>query len=444
MPGGIPMIHAPLISPCPCGRSHTAQVRDVLTGAGAIRKLPECILRMNAEKPFLVSDLHTEAAAGTAVKKILADAAIPFAEYIFPKENLEPDETAVGSAVMHFDTSCDLILGIGSGVINDICKILSNLSRHPYLIVATAPSMDGYASATSSMTRDGLKISLPSRCADIVIGDTDILKNAPMHMLSSGIGDMIAKYVSIAEWRISHLVTGEYYCEQVAQLIRTALQKCVSQAEGLMKRDPEAVEAVFEGLITGGLAMAYAGVSRPASGSEHYFSHIWDMRGIQFGTPVDLHGIQCGAATLTTAKLYDILQDLQPDPEKALDYTDHFDYEAWKKELREFLGQSSEEMIALEEKEGKYAKEPHKERLNVILEHWPDILQILQEELPSSEELEKLLTLLQIPTDLNELGIDHACAGMTFKATKDIRDKYVLARLTWDLGILDELASYAG
>ena len=438
------MIHAPLITPCPCGKVHTAQVKDVLTGAGAIRNLPDCVRRLNAGKPFLVSDLHTEAAAGTAVKKILAEAGIPFTEYVFHNEHFEPDETAVGSAAMHFDTSCDLILGIGSGVINDICKILSHISNHPYIIVATAPSMDGYASATSSMTRDGLKISLPSRCADIIIGDTDILKKAPLHMLSSGIGDMIAKYVSIAEWRISHLITGEYYCEQIAQLIRTALQKCVSQAEGLMKRDPSAVEAVFEGLIIGGLAMAYAGVSRPASGTEHYFSHIWDMRGIQFGTPVDLHGIQCGAATLTVVKLYESVQSMQPDAKKALSGVSGFDYEAWKKKLREFLGQSAEEMIALEAKEQKYSQRKHSVRLPVILDHWNEILQIIEVELPSARDLEKLLLLLQIPVDLNELGVDRDCAEMTFRASKDIRDKYVLARLAWDLGILDELAPCAG
>ena len=55
----------------------------------------------------------------------------------------------------------------------------------------------------------------------------------------------------------------------------------------------ERTQAVFDGLVIGGIAMAYAGVSHPASGVEHYFSHVWDMRGLEFGTKVDLHGIQC-------------------------------------------------------------------------------------------------------------------------------------------------------
>ena len=116
--------------------------------------------------------------------------------------------------------------------------------------------MDGYASATSSMSRDGVKVSLNSRCADVIIGDTDILKTAPLHMLKSGLGDMLAKFVSIAEWRIAHIITGEYYCEEVAQLIRSAVKKCVDNAAGLLQRDEAAIEAVFEGLVIGGVAMA--------------------------------------------------------------------------------------------------------------------------------------------------------------------------------------------
>ena len=189
--------------------------------------------------------------------------------------------------------NADLILAVGSGVIQDLCKYVSFFAHVPYMVVATAPSMDGYASASSSMTRDGLKISLPSRSADVIIGDTQILKTAPMHMLRSGLGDMLAKFISIAEWRIAHIITGEYYCEEVAKLIRSAVKKCVDNAEGLLAREDAAIEAVFEGLVIGGVAMNYAGVSRPASGVEHYFSHIWDMRALAFNTPMDFHGIQC-------------------------------------------------------------------------------------------------------------------------------------------------------
>ena len=424
---------------CPCGKVHSASVEDVVMGKGAIGHLVTFIGKFGAKKPFLLSDCNTFAAAGEKARKILEENHIPFGSYCFQDEHLEPDEAAVGSAVMHFDTSCDLIVGIGSGVVNDIGKILSNVTGRKYIIVATAPSMDGYASATSSMSMDGLKVSLNSRCADVIIGDTDILKNAPLHMLKSGLGDMLAKYVSIAEWRIAHLITGEYYCERVAQLIRDALKKCVDNAEGLLQRDEKAVEAVFEGLVVGGIAMAYAGVSRPASGVEHYFSHIWDMRGLEFGTQVDLHGIQCALGTLQAIKLYDEIIKLTPNWQKADAYVKNFSFDDWKCELRDFLGNSAETMIAQEERERKYDKSTHPARFALIEEKWNEILEILNEELPTCQQLADILDTIGICKDLASIGADRDIAVCTFKATKDIRDKYVLSRLAWDLGVLDEL-----
>lgn len=427
-----------LKNPCPCGRPHTIAIDQVVIGSGAVNQVPEFVKKYG-KKPFVVADLNTYAAAGERVCTLLNEAAIPYGSFIFQDTALEPDEHAVGAAFMHYDTSCDVILGVGSGVINDICKILSNTTGNPYIIVGTAPSMDGYASATSSMSRDGVKVSLNSRCADVIIGDTDILKTAPDHMLRSGLGDMLAKFVSIAEWRIAHLITGEYYCEEVAQLIRSAVKKCVDNAEGLLRREDAAIEAVFEGLVIGGVAMAYAGVSRPASGVEHYFSHVWDMRGLEFGTKVDLHGIQCAMATVKAVKLYEKVMEITPDWEKANAYVQGFDLEDWNTQLRKFLGSSAETMIQLEKKEGKYRKDTHEARFRLIAENWEKILKILQEELPEYEELCKLVDTVGISRDLEDIGVSREDARITFRATKDIRDKYVLSRLAWDLGILDEL-----
>ena len=427
-----------LKNPCPCGKAHTVAIDEVVVGKGAVNRLPEFV-RKYGRKAFVVADVNTYAAAGEKVFELLKAAEIPFGSFVFQDTALEPDEKAVGAAFMHFDPSCDVIVGVGSGVINDICKILSNISGKAYIIVGTAPSMDGYASATSSMSRDGVKVSLNSRCADVIIGDTEILKTAPVHMLRSGLGDMLAKFVSIAEWRIAHIITGEYYCEEVAQLIRTAVKKCVDNAEGLLKREDAAIEAVFEGLVIGGVAMAYAGVSRPASGVEHYFSHVWDMRGLEFGTQVDLHGIQCAMATMKAVELYEKVMAITPDWEKARAYVESFDLEDWNTQLREFLGSSAETMIELEKKEGKYRKDTHAARFALIEKNWTEILQILREELPVKEELCKLLDAVGISRDLMTIGVSREDAQITFRATKDIRDKYVLSRLAWDLGILDEL-----
>ena len=427
---------------CKCGKDHIFTSR-VIVKEGALQELPGLLAQYGAKKVFLIADKNTYAAAGKTAREII-EGSVQVLSCVFNEAALEPDERSVGRAIMYYESDCDVVIGVGSGVINDISKIVANVAGKPYIIVGTAPSMDGYASATSSMTRDGLKISLNSKCADVIVGDLDVLCNAPAKMMASGLGDMLAKYVSICEWRIANLITGEYYCEDIAQLVREALKKCADNAEGLLKRDKEAVKAVFEGLVIGGVAMAYAGVSRPASGVEHYFSHVWDMRGVEFGTQVDLHGIQCAMATYQAIKLYEIVKTQTPDYEKAASYVNAFDQKAWEQTLRAFLGKGAEAMIALEKKEGKYRKDTHPARFAIIKENWDAILQIIEQELPSSEEIAKLLDIIGIPTDLRAIGVDAECARTTFKATKDIRDKYVLSRLAWDLGILEELAGQVG
>ena len=427
---------------CKCGKDHIFTSR-VIVKEGALQELPGLLAQYGAKKVFLIADKNTYAAAGKTAREII-EGSVQVLSCVFNEAALEPDERSVGRAIMYYESDCDVVIGVGSGVINDISKIVANVAGKPYIIVGTAPSMDGYASATSSMTRDGLKISLNSKCADVIVGDLDVLCNAPAKMMASGLGDMLAKYVSICEWRIANLITGEYYCEDIARLVREALKKCADNAEGLLKRDKEAVKAVFEGLVIGGVAMAYAGVSRPASGVEHYFSHVWDMRGVEFGTQVELHGIQCAMATYQAIKLYEIVKTQTPDYEKAASYVNAFDQKAWEQTLRAFLGKGAEAMIALEKKEGKYRKDTHPARFTVIKENWDAILQIIEQELPSSEEIAKLLDIIGIPTDLRAIGVDAECARTTFKATKDIRDKYVLSRLAWDLGILEELAGQVG
>lgn len=423
---------------CHCGKVHDDHIRLEI-GAGAVLQLPRIVADLGGSKVFVLSDRNTFAAAGERVCALLREAGIPHVSYVCPQEQPEPDEHSVGSAVMHYDSTCDLIVAVGSGVINDIGKILSAVSGKPYIIVGTAPSMNGYASASSSMTRDGLKISLPSRCPDVIIGDTDILCQVPLKLMKSGLGDMIAKYVSICEWRISHLITGEYYCEEIAQLIRDAVKRCVDNAEGLLRREESAVRAVFEGLVIAGTAMKYAGLSRPASGVEHYISHVLDMRGAEFHIPVELHGIQCAVGTLIAVRFYEKLKNLTPDREKALAHAAAFDLDAWNETLRSFLGRSAESMIELERKEKKYDPALHAKRLEIILENWDQIMRIIDEELPAARELEKLLDTIQAPKSLSEIGANEEMLPTVFRATKDIRDKYVLSRLAWDLGVIEEI-----
>jgi len=422
---------------CPsCGKRHWGKCKECITGKTAMDSFVPTVEKYGITKPFVLCDRETYAAAGKLGCESLESAGIPFVLHTVERAHPAPDERIVGEAAMYFERSCDGIVVFGSGVLNDTGKILANMTDLPYILIATAPSMDGFASATSSMERSGLKVSLNSKCPDCVIGDARILAKAPAHMIASGIGDMLAKYVSIVEWKIAALLGGDEYCETVAEIVKWALDKCVEYGEAAVKGDEDAVLRVMEGLVISGLAMNYAGISRPASGMEHYISHIIDMRALEFGTPSDLHGIQCGIASLVTIRGYEKLKTYTPDHEKALAYADSFSIDRWNDFLSEKLGHGGASMIEGERREGKYDKEKHAERLEKIIAHWDRIVGYIGE-LPDSGELEAFMKKIGHPTSFAEIGLSEADCHDAFIMAKDIRDKYVLGRLLWDLGILE-------
>jgi len=424
---------------CDCGKKHYGLLKDCVIGENALARVPEMVRKYNGTHPFVLCDQDTYAAAGEQVCTLLDHAQIPYTLHIISRKKPAPDERIVGEAVMFCDQKCDIVIAVGGGVINDTGKIVANLKGCTDIYVATAPSMDGYASGSSSMERTGLKVSLTTKCPDVVIGDADVLAAAPVHMIRSGIGDMAAKYISIVEWQIAALLIGEAYCPTVAKIVKESLAVCVKHAKAAVAGDKEAVCRLAEGLVMSGLAMNYAGISRPASGMEHYISHILDMRALEFGTPADLHGIQCGIGTLITAQGYEKLAQIKPDREKALAFVQQFDREEWFAHLRTLLGHGAEAIIAGEQKEGKYDPAKHAARLEKILANWDEILKIAAQ-LPSSAQLREFFVSIGHPVSGLELGLTEADMREAFLAAKDIRDKYVLGRLFWDLGELDAVA----
>ncbi len=298
---------------CTCGRHHAAGVKYLKIGRGVIETIPEALHALGVSHPFVVCDQNTYKAAGERAVQILSAVGIPYTLYVFDAARpVLPSERELGILAMRFDYQCDIVLGVGSGVINDLCKMLGLISNRPCAIVGTAPSMDGYASNSSAMELEGVKLTIYNHGPEAVICDTEIMAQAPMRMLRAGFGDMIAKYISICEWRIAHLITGEYYCEAVADMMRAAVAKIMASIDGILARDPEAVGYVAEGLVLSGLAMAYANVSRPASGIEHRFSHIWEMINIARGRTLELHGIQVGIGTMLTLELYEYIKHINP------------------------------------------------------------------------------------------------------------------------------------
>lgn len=434
---------------CACGRTHVCALKYLNIGRGIVEEVPKMVAAMGRKKPFVVCDGNTWAVAGKRVDAILTAAGVDHAMYVIPLNppqagRIAPSEWETGSILMHFDPSCDMFLAVGSGVVNDLCRVCGRATGLPSAVVGTAPSMDGYASNCSSMEVNHVKVSIYGRVPEGILLDTEILAQAPMRMLWAGLGDMVAKYVAICEWRISHLVTGEYYCADVAGLMRAALKKLMAVSDHIASRDPDAVGAVAEGLVLAGIGMAYAGVSRPASGLEHYFSHMWEMMALERGVPYDLHGIQVGVGTLLTLRIYDkLLADgTRPDRAHAEAHMRAFDRDAWEAQVRRIFGKTADQIIAIEDRTGKNAPEKHARRLDNIIAHWDEIVDIIREELPDTGVLRDAMAATGMPLTPADIGVPTEDVVDAFLGARDIRDKYLSCSMLWDMGLTEEYAAF--
>lgn len=424
---------------CPaCGRHHTTGLKAFEAGRGAVKHLPDMLKKLGISHPFVVCDKNTYKAAGETVETLFKASGIPCKLFTLSQEHVEPDEFSVGSIVMAYDTTSDGIVAVGSGVINDCCKVAAHAIGVPQVAVGTAPSMDGYASDSSSMHVNGVKSTVYNACPVGILCDSEIMSQAPMRMLWAGLGDMLAKYVSICEWRIANLVIGEYYCEEIAGLMRASLRKIMDNARAIESRDPEAIQAVSEGLVMSGVAMSFAKVSRPASGLEHYFSHMWEMMGMERGEKADLHGIQVGVGTHVTLELYDWIKTLTPDRKRALAFMASFDPAAWEAMVRRIFGKTAPQILAIEQKVKKNDPAAHLKRFDVIEAKWPEILKIIDEELPETAKIDRLMRDLGMPRVPKDLGISEADAKDAFTGSREIRDKYLSGSVLWDMGLTEE------
>lgn len=430
---------------CSCGKEHRADIQYLKIRPGAVHLVPEALAVLGARRPMVVCGPFGYEAAGKTVCALLRDAGVPYTLHRLQSEDggkIKPSEHAAGSLLLNFDPACDLVLGVGSGVINDLCKILGRTARIPCMIVATAPSMDGYASDTSSMEIDGIKCTVKTQMPAAILCDTQIMAQAPLCMIHAGLGDIFAKYTSLFEWRLSHMVTGEPYCGEVAQLVNRSLQKTVAAAPRAVKHEEDAVHAMAEGLVLSGIGMAFAGISHPASGLEHYFSHCWEMLLLERGQEYALHGLQTGVGMLLTLKIAEKLKDISPDPARVRAAADRFDPAAWEQNLRRVFPKAAGGILEIERKAGKNERAGRLKRAQRIIAAWDEILQLMEETLPRYDAVKALMVNAGMPTTPQELGLTADEAVDAFVCSRDIRDKYLLSSMIWDIGYTEEAAQW--
>ncbi len=404
---------------CGCGKEHKCNIEKVYIEKGAISKLTG--LCESYKSILLVADENTFSAAGDKVQAALEGKKTR--KVIFSgKTVLIPNEDAIEKVKENLG-DCDLIIGIGSGVIQDLCKYVSFFESIPYFIVATAPSMDGYASDGAAMILGGMKETVKAGLPKVIIADVDVLKDAPLDMIKAGYGDVIGKYSALCDWKLSRAVNGEYFCQYIYDTTYSMIQNTLDTASGLLKRNEDSIKSLAEALMIVGIMMSFAGSSRPASGSEHHLSHFFEIVGIVNNEPYFVHGIDVAFSTVITAKVREeILESSFPDSIFRLDR------ETYTKKMTEIYKSVADGCIALQDKVGNYAND----RLDIYKQKQDEIRDILKE-MPSSDEIEKMLCLAEL--DINEfykMYSDEKIKNATMYA-KDLKDRYTVLWMYYDL-----------
>lgn len=400
------------ITDCDCGKEHLCPIDYVKIGHGAIDCLPE--ICKNYKSILLISDENTWKVCGNKVYEGIKEKVNENLILNSDTDVVIPNENKISEIKKHLKEETDLIIGVGSGVINDLCKHVSFVHDLPYYIAATAPSMDGYASVGAALILNGMKVTLNARPPKAIIADTSVLKDAPIDMIRAGYGDIIGKYSCLNDWKLSSLINGEYFCQRIYDLTFECVKKVEELAEKIAERDEETVGILMEALVTVGIAMSYTGSSRPASGSEHHLSHFFEITGIINKEKYFAHGTDVMYSAIQTAKMREEIIGKTPINKK-------FDYEKWKKEINRIYKEIAPEVIALQEKMGWYNKDDFEN----VRTKWNEIKELISE-VPSSEELTKMAE--RVGLDFAEFenlyGNDKINDAMLY--AKDLKDRYTV------------------
>jgi glycerol-1-phosphate dehydrogenase [NAD(P)+] len=274
--------------------------------------------QVQGRSAILVADQRTHAIAGGRCGGALRSEGFSVVERIVPDgpggaspvcDDHTKDRLAAELPAGH------VLVAVGSGVVNDLCKWIAGERGLPYAVYATAASMNGYSAANVAPSIQGVKSLFRARAPLAIAADPAVIEGAPFELTASGLGDAIAKPVSTADWLMNHRLLGEEFSAPVAEVINGIEGSYLDSPERLARRDPAAIRALFEALVYSGCAMTLQGSSVPASGGEHLVSHTLDMLAHVDGTRHDLHGRQVGVATIFAAALYQricALETLEP------------------------------------------------------------------------------------------------------------------------------------
>lgn len=400
---------------CECKREHTVNIKDVRIERGLKEKCADILKENGFPRDILLVSDKNAFAASKGIDKILEDGGFTAELKIY--DDLRVAEAVLAEEVAKLSQNHGGILSVGSGSCNDICRRAAKIADKEFALFATAPSMDGFASGTAPITDKNFKATMPARQPSIILGDTEILAKAPNELKVAGFGDVLAKYIALADWRISHLLTGEYYCEHIAELVRGTLKKMTALTDSITSDDPETAGAVMEALVWAGLFMKLADSVRPASGTEHIISHYWEIKKLEKGLLSDFHGRKVGVATLYTSRIYyDMIS--RENVKFCDDATD------WEKVYKTY-GKNFEDDV-------KRLNNPtvtEETSAELLKSNWENIRNIVKEEIPAPEKILDLLTRAGGAKNLEDIEVarDLGLEGLEFHPY--MRHRMTLMRL---------------
>lgn len=399
--------------PCSCGREHHTAVQDVQIGSGLVKTVGE-ILKKNGfpKNILLVADKNTLAAA-KGIEESLKDFSVEYKIYdqirVAGMEHVEVLESIICGRNIG-------VLSVGTGSVNDPCRLAAARQDKKLCIFATAPSMDGFASYSSPIVKDGFKSSYPAKSPEVIIGDTKILAAAPAYLKSAGFGDMVAKYIGLADWKISSLLTDETYCEKVAKLTRDAVDKLMSMADRVTENDEETAGEILKSLLMTGIGMSFMQNSRPASGSEHIIAHLLECVQLRDGIIPNYHGEDVGVFTLLMLKYYNELADKKTVKAKKenVDWTDVYS----------FYGEMADDVKELNEPKTVTDEVAPKD----LQDKWQEIREIIHS-IPSYDEVYSAMKKAGCKLTVEDIGKSQELVDSCIKYSPYMRYRLTLLRL---------------
>jgi glycerol-1-phosphate dehydrogenase [NAD(P)+] len=313
---------------CPyCGRSHKVPYQEIVIGSGVIRQVPELCFKALGYTPKKVGVVFDRAIQGIIERDFidpfiqggLPVTPIPLGDVgLWMDSNRELGDSVASS----IPEDIDLLVAAGSGVICDLTKWIATHAHKPFILCGTAPSMNGYTSITAVISEHDIKLTKYVDIPYAVVLDTDVISRAPATMIQAGVGDLAARTICNADWKLSHYLQETYFCPLPYQMTASSEALYMASAEGIRQAEPCAIANLTEAIAISGLSMSILdGETSPSSGGEHIISHYWDFMNHIEGAPRNFHGAQVGVGTMIMLAAYDYLMELDPsglDPDRII------------------------------------------------------------------------------------------------------------------------------